>query len=77
MVKNKYFISDLDSAREFLRSYSGKVVLTNPPGSTRYYGVLVLNYMFQKLLEEFPDKIEAIEVNGYDDKVAADYSMRR
>lgn len=36
------------------------VILTNRVGSTRYYGILVLDYMFKKLLEEFPQVIQII-----------------
>lgn len=62
-----YEIENLDAARKYLRSYIGKVTLTNPPGSTRYYGMRVIDYIFKTLQQEFPNRIQAVIVNAYDD----------
>ena len=60
-------IEDLNSTRRFLMQSTDKVVLTNPQGSTRYYGMRVLDRIFDTLKREFPDKITDIVVNAYDD----------
>lgn len=62
-----YEIESLSSARKFLSNNKEKVVISNPPGSTKYYGMRVIDYMFQILRQEFPDKIEGAIVNAYDD----------
>jgi hypothetical protein len=62
-------IVDLHSAREFLKAYTDPVIITNKEGSTRYYGMLVLDYMFKNLIAEFP-QITKIIVNVSDDNVA-------
>ncbi|NRB10697.1 MAG: hypothetical protein HRU35_03675 [Rickettsiaceae bacterium] len=62
-----YEAKDLASAREFLNESQFKVTLTNPSGSTRYYGMRVINYIFKTLKQEFPDKIDQIIVNVDDD----------
>lgn len=49
-----YEVKDLQSAREFLRNYKNPVIITNPKGSSRYYGALVLDYIFKTLQSEFP-----------------------
>lgn len=64
-----YEIQDLESARKFLQDAEGPIIITNPPGSTRYYGMLVLDYMFQKLKAQFPQIIKII-VNVDDDHAA-------
>ena len=62
-----YEIENLNSARQFLKSITGSVIITNPPGSTRYYGMRVIDYIFKTLKQEFPGKISGFIVNAYDD----------
>jgi len=62
-----YEIQNLEGARNFLRQSSQKVTLSNPQGSTRYYGMRVIDYIFKTLQQEFPNKINGIMVNAYDD----------
>ena len=62
-----YEIKNLNSARIFLKQSKNRVVLSNPEGSTRYYGMRVIDYIFKTLQQEFPEKIESIIVNTYDD----------
>lgn len=64
-----YEIQDLESARKFLHSYKDPVIITNPYNSTKYYGMLVLDYMFKNLQAEFPQIIKII-VNVDDDLAA-------
>ncbi|MGR0202359.1 hypothetical protein, partial [Klebsiella pneumoniae] len=42
------------------------VILTNKSGSTRYYGMLVWDYIFKKLIEEFPQIVKIIVNVGND-----------
>lgn len=65
-----YQIQDLQKAIEFLQEHKNQeIILTNPKGSTRYYGMLVLDYMFKTLQQNFPQITKIIvEV---DDDVAA------
>ena len=60
-------IEDLNSSRKFLSSTNDKIVLTNPQGSTRYYGMRVIDYIFSTLKEEFPEQVSNVVVNAYDD----------
>lgn len=62
-----YEIQNLESARKFLSTTGSKVTLVNPQGSTRYYGMRVIDHIFKTLQQEFPDKITNIIVNIYDD----------
>ena len=62
-----YEVEDLESAREFLLNSSAKIILTNIKGSTRYYGMRVIDYIFRTLKKEFPEKIDHIIINTYDD----------
>lgn len=62
-----YEIENLNSARQFLKDTAGSVIITNPPGSTRYYGMRVIDYIFKTLKQEFPNKITGFIVNAYDD----------
>lgn len=62
-----YEVESLISARKFLQNSSNKITLTNPEGSTRYYGMRVVDYMFKILQQEFPNKVEGVLVNAYDD----------
>ncbi len=64
-----YTIENLSDAREFLSEFRDPVILTNKIGSTRYYGMLVLDYMFKKLAEEFPQIVKII-VNVENDHAA-------
>ena len=62
-----YEVENLDKARQFLSQTTTKVTLTNPQGSTRYYGMRVVDYIFKTLQQEFPNKIASVVVNAYDD----------
>lgn len=62
-----YEIQNLESARKFLSTTSSKITLVNSQGSTRYYGMRVIDHIFKTLQQEFPDKIINIIVNIYDD----------
>ena len=64
-----YEVVDLATAREFLKNYKDEVVITNIEGSTKYYGTLVLDYIFKNLVKEFPQIVKAI-INVSDDNVA-------
>jgi hypothetical protein len=55
-----YQIQDLASARKFLSEFSEPIIITNTPGSTRYYGMLILDYIFKNLTNEFPQIIKII-----------------
>ncbi len=61
-----YEVENLERARKFLSTARTKIVLTNPQGSTRYYGMRVIDYIFKTLQHEFPDKISGVIVNAYD-----------
>ncbi|MFY9590054.1 hypothetical protein [Rickettsia endosymbiont of Halotydeus destructor] len=65
-----YEIENLEDARDFLLSCDTPVVLANTPGTTKYYGMLVIDYMFKKLTEEFSEKIVKIIVNVEDNHPA-------
>ncbi len=62
-----YEVENLKAARKFLQNHLGKVTLTNPPGSTRYYGMRVVDYIFKALQKEFPNRVQGVIVNAYDD----------
>lgn len=62
-----YEVESLAKARADLAGTEEKVVLSNPDGSTRYYGMRVLDYIFKTLQKEFPDKIQRVIVNAFDD----------
>lgn len=62
-----YEIENMQSAREYLSEINEPVLLSNPQGSTRYYGMRVIDYIFRTLQNEFPDKIKGIIVDVYDD----------
>ncbi|MCC8371755.1 MAG: hypothetical protein LN568_03245 [Rickettsia endosymbiont of Pseudomimeciton antennatum] len=64
-----YTMENLSDAREFLSEFHDPIILTNKIGSTRYYGMLVLDYMFKKLTEEFPQIVKII-VNVENDHAA-------
>ncbi len=61
-----YTIENLSDAREFLSKFHEPVILTNKSGSTRYYGMLVWDYIFKKLIEEFPQIVKIIVNVGND-----------
>ncbi len=69
MEADIYIVENLDDAREFLRQHEGPVILINQAGSTKYYGMLVLDYIFKKLVEEFPQVVK-IFINVESDKAA-------
>ena len=62
-----YEVENLNSARKFLMEATGPITLSNPPGSTRYYGMRVVDYIFKTLKQEFPNKVSGFIVNAYDD----------
>jgi hypothetical protein len=62
-----YEVQNLQTARRFLCSTNKKITLKNSHGSTRYYGMRVIDYIFKTLQQEFPDKIQGVIVNAYDD----------
>lgn len=64
-----YTIENFSDAREFLSKFHDPVILTNKSGSTRYYGILVWDYIFKKLIEEFPQIVKII-VNVENDHTA-------
>ena len=62
-----YEIENMESARKYLTAANEPVLLSNPQGSTRYYGMKVIDYIFKTLQSEFPDKIRGIIVDVFDD----------
>lgn len=64
-------ITSLEDSRNKIKSIPDnvKVVLMNSPGSTRYLGMIVLDYIFKQLKKEFYN-IEKIILNIEDDHVA-------
>lgn len=64
-----YCLKNLSDAQQFLRKNPQIVTLTNNPGSTRYYGILIIDYIFKKLMKEFPFIVKII-VNVEDDHAA-------
>ena len=66
-TKMIYEVESLESARKFLSSTNARIIISNPPGSSRYYGMRVIDYIFKTLLQEFPNKISGVIVNAYDD----------
>ncbi len=68
-VEKVYIIKDLASARAFLISNPEPIILTNAKGSTRYYGMVVLDYMFETLIKQFPQIVKVV-VNVEDDNAA-------
>ena len=62
-----YEVENLESARNFLTAANQKITLSNPQGSTRYYGMRIIDCMFKILKKEFPEKIDGIIINAYDD----------
>lgn len=64
-----YVVENLSDARKFLLQYTNSVILTNQVGSTKYYGMLVLDYIFRKLVEEFP-QVTGVVINVGNDRAA-------
>lgn len=71
-----YEVKDLQSARGFLRNYKNPVIITNQAGSSRYYGALVLDYIFKTLKQEFP-QIQKIIFNISAGDNAAFFTARK
>ncbi|MGC0371506.1 MAG: hypothetical protein DGJ47_000195 [Rickettsiaceae bacterium] len=65
-----YEVKDLKSAKDFLSTHQGAIILTNPQGSSRYYGMRVIDCIMKILQKEFPHKIDNIVINAYDDYAA-------
>ena len=52
-----YEIKNIHSARQYLSETTEAVIISNPEGSTRDYGMRVLVYIFKTLQNEDPVKI--------------------
>jgi len=65
-----YTVVSLEEARDFLSSVEEKLILTNHTSSVKYYGMLVIDYMFKTLSREFPEKVLDLTVDVEDDHVA-------
>ncbi|QQV75284.1 hypothetical protein H6P87_00836 [Rickettsia tillamookensis] len=58
-----YEIRNLEETRNFLSNVEEQIILTNPASSIKYYGMLVIDYMFKTLSKEFPKKVLELTVN--------------
>ena len=47
-------INSLIEAREIFKATNKNVIITNPKGSTKYMGFMVIDYIFDILLKESP-----------------------
>jgi len=65
-----YTVVSLEEARDFLSGAEEKLILTNHTSSVKYYGMLVIDYMFKTLSREFPEKVLDFTVNVGDDHAA-------
>ncbi|WP_347938870.1 hypothetical protein [Rickettsia oklahomensis] len=65
-----YEISTLEEARDFLSSVEEKLILTHNASSVKYYGMLIIDYMFKTLSSEFPEKVLDLTVDVGDDHAA-------
>ncbi|WP_341787854.1 hypothetical protein [Rickettsia endosymbiont of Cantharis rufa] len=65
-----YTVVNLEEARDFLSNVEEKPILTNHASSVKYYGMLVIDYMFKTLSKEFPEKVLDLTVDIGDDHVA-------
>ena len=65
-----YTVVSLEEARDFLSSVEEKLILTNHTSSAKYYGMLVIDYMFKTLSKEFPEKVLDPTVDIGDDHAA-------
>lgn len=73
-----YEIENLTDARNFLSTCGEcKIILTNKPNSTKYYGMLTIDYIFTILQQEFSHKIAKIILNIEDDHAALITSLKR
>lgn len=61
-----YRAENLQEARLYLKQIDHKVIITNSAGSSCYYGMRVVACMINKLLAEFPEKIESVVINTDD-----------
>lgn len=71
-----YEIEGLEKTREFLHSSQENIIITNPEGSTRYYGMRIIDEIFQTVKREFPDKVEGFIVNAHDDFAAYSTALK-
>ncbi|MFK8040413.1 MAG: hypothetical protein AB8B67_03675 [Rickettsiaceae bacterium] len=65
----KIYVENLTEARKLLNDCSDQVIIVNAAGSVKYYGVLVIDYIFSQLQKEF-DNIQQIILNVQDDHAA-------
>ncbi|HJD62431.1 MAG TPA: hypothetical protein LFW14_02440 [Rickettsia endosymbiont of Degeeriella rufa] len=65
-----YKVKNLEDARDLLSSAQGEYILTNSESSVKYYGMLVVDHMFEALQQEFPKKVIDVIVNVGDDHAA-------
>lgn len=61
-----YEITNLVDTKEFLNNYRDPIIITNANGSIRYYGMIVLNYMFCSIVRDFKH-VSKIIINAEDD----------
>ncbi len=53
-----YIVQNLEDTYKYLVSYQGRgVILLNQEGACRYYGFLVLDYIFKSMKKMFSEKI--------------------
>ena len=71
----RYVVSDLPSAREFLKQTTSDVELINADGTIRYYGILVINYIFTQLQKEF-SHVKKVTYNLEQDPIAYDTAKK-
>lgn len=69
-LANLYIVENLESARDFLSNFHEPVIITNKIGSTRYYGIMVIDYMLKKLKAEFLQVTNTV-ITIYDDDFAS------
>ena len=62
----QYEVENIESARKFLANTQEKIILTNPEGSVKLYGIDTIDYIFKTLKEEFPHKISRVVINVFD-----------
>ncbi|WP_316355205.1 hypothetical protein [Candidatus Trichorickettsia mobilis] len=61
-----YQIENLSSARKYITNTQKSLTITNSPNSIKYYGILVLDYIFNTLQKEFPQITDVIVDVGDD-----------
>ena len=64
-----YQVEYLISARKYISNTTGSLIIVNTPASIKYYGILVIDYIFRTLQQEFPQIID-IQINVEDDHAA-------